>query len=185
MVQHDRRSAWTCDLLSWMFSLWRSKKNITTWARNVASDLSLLASFCDSCPDPPDGFQSIDSNGFWQILTEMNKQRNAERHTHGNAEIHRSRQLIKLKKMHSAEMQKCICANNYEHLRTSMNELQESTKICEHLRTSAKFCEQQHGCEDAETQKHTNIGMETCSSTEIHKFRYICGNVEMRKCRTA
>ena len=80
--------------------------------------------------------------------------------------------------MHSAEMHKCICANNYEHIGTSKNELQESTNICEHLRTSAKFCEQQHGCEDAETQKHTNIGMETCSSTERQKYGNMDGRMD-------
>ena len=65
-----------------------------------------------------------------------------------------------------------------------MNELQESTQICEHLRTSAKFCEQQHGCEDAETQKHANGDMQQHGNTQIQIHMRKCGNAEMQNCIT-
>ena len=153
------------------------------WARNIASDTSLIISFRDSCPDPTDGFHSNDPQGFWQIPTEMNKHRNAERHTHGNAEIHRSRQLILNGR--KCTVQKCINAyvqtitNICEHPWTNCKNLPTSANIYEHLRNSA------NSNTDANMRKHRSMQMETCSSTEIHKFRYICGNVEMRKCRTA
>ena len=122
-------------------------------------------------------------------------------HSRTSANIKNKAAILRANINEHAESQKCrntdlrqsrnICetqnkiANVYETLRANINEHAERQKygnaemqICENLRTSAKFCEQQHGCEDAETKKHTNIGMETCSSTERQKY----GNAEMQIC---
>ena len=92
------------------------------WARNIASDTSLIISVRDSCPDFTDGFQIDWLQG---ILTDP--------HTHSensNAEMQKRR---------NAEMQKCRNAEMqiYENLRTSAKDnktLRKSTKVCEHLR---------------------------------------------------
>ena len=99
------------------------------WARNIASDTSLIISVRDSCPDFTDGFQSIDSNGFWRIHTQtqkiaMQKCRNAA-----------------MQKCRNVEMQNCRFTKIYEHLRKTI-------KHCEDRRKSANIYE------SAEGQKH-------------------------------
>jgi hypothetical protein len=102
------------------------------WARDIASDTSLIISFRDSCRVSPDGFQSIDTHGFWQIPTEAQK--------------------IAMQKCRNAAMQKCRNAeiHIYENLRTSVK---DHKKHCENRRKSANIYEH------AERQKHGHRDM--------------------------
>ena len=133
----------------------RMRHEMRKLARNIASDTSLIISFRDSCPVSPDGFQSFDTHGFWQIPTEMNKHRNAERQTYGNAEIHiEADNLLNWRK---CTVQKCINAyvqtitNICEHQWTNCKNLPRSANIYEHLRNSA------NSNTDAKMRKHRSI----------------------------
>ena len=57
-----------CPMFVLIFILSYTEWEMRKWARNIASDKSLIISFCDS-----DGFQSIDSNGFWQYIQKLRK----------------------------------------------------------------------------------------------------------------